>query len=203
MAKARGKPGKGDRAISDDEAELWKYATRALEPVKGKPRVRAAQEPPPVVVPRKPAPSSKTEERRADASKPSVPAPKPMGKPAPIADFDRRKARQIASGKIEIAARLDLHGDYQRDAHARLRAFLFNAYAKGHKTVLVITGKGAEKEPGDPLGRAMGERQRGVLRRSVPQWLSDPDLRAIVLSFTEASTRHGGAGALYVQLRKR
>ena len=48
----------------------------------------------------------------------------------------------------------------------------------------------------------MGEPQRGVLRRSVPQWLSEPELRAVVLSFTTASLRHGGEGALYVQLRK-
>jgi DNA-nicking Smr family endonuclease len=41
-----------------------------------------------------------------------------------------------------------------------------------------------------------------VLRRSVPLWLSEPDLRAVVLGYTEAATRHGGAGALYVQLRK-
>jgi DNA-nicking Smr family endonuclease len=41
-----------------------------------------------------------------------------------------------------------------------------------------------------------------VLRRNVPGWLEEPDLRAIVLSYTQAGIRHGGAGALYVQLRK-
>ena len=119
----------------------------------------------------------------------------------PLADFDRRKARQIASGKIEVDARIDLHGSRQRDARARLRAFLLAAHAKGHKTVLVITGKGGE-EPADGLGALMGERQRGVIRRSVPHWLEESDLRAVVLSYTQASPRHGGAGALYVQLRK-
>jgi DNA-nicking Smr family endonuclease len=48
----------------------------------------------------------------------------------------------------------------------------------------------------------MGERQRGVIRRSVPHWLEEPDLRAVVLSYIQAYPRHGGAGALYVQLRK-
>jgi DNA-nicking Smr family endonuclease len=67
--------------------------------------------------------------------------------------------------------------------------------------VLVITGKGGE-EPADRLGELAGERQRGVLRRNVPSWLREPDLRTIVLSFTQAGTRYGGAGALYVQLRK-
>ena len=67
--------------------------------------------------------------------------------------------------------------------------------------MLVITGKGGE-EPADALGSLMGERQRGVIRRNVPHWLEEPDLRAVVLSYTQASPRHGGAGALYVQLRK-
>jgi DNA-nicking Smr family endonuclease len=49
----------------------------------------------------------------------------------------------------------------------------------------------------------MGERQRGVLRRSVPLWLTEPDLRSVVLSVSEASPKHGGSGALYVQLRRR
>ena len=97
--------------------------------------------------------------------------------------------------------RLDLHGLRQRDAHARLRAFLLEAHADGLRTVLVITGKGGEEQP-DRLGDLAGERQRGVLRRNVPHWLEEPELRAIVLSFTLAGVRHGGAGALYVQLRK-
>ena len=42
----------------------------------------------------------------------------------------------------------------------------------------------------------------GVLRRAVPLWLNEPDLRALVVSYTQASPRHGGAGALYVRLRK-
>jgi DNA-nicking Smr family endonuclease len=121
--------------------------------------------------------------------------------PAPLAEFERRKVRQIASGKVEIRACVDLHGLRQQDAHARLRAFLFDAYAQGHKTVLVITGKGGV-EPADRLDHLAGERQRGVIRRNVPLWLEEPDLRAIVVSYTQAGPRHGGAGALYVQLRR-
>ena len=121
--------------------------------------------------------------------------------PAPLADFERRKARQIASGKIEVDARIDLHGLRQRDAHTQLRSFLVEAHARGLKTVLVITGKGGD-EPADRFDDLAGERQRGVLRRNVPHWLEEPELRAIVLSFTQAGARHGGAGALYVQLRK-
>ena len=62
--------------------------------------------------------------------------------------------------------------------------------------MLVITGKGS----GD--ARAYMD-ERGVLRRMVPQWLSMPDLRSVVLGYEEAHANHGGGGALYVRIRKR
>ena len=42
-----------------------------------------------------------------------------------------------------------------------------------------------------------------MLRRLVPHWLREPDLRSTVLGFEEAGPGHGGAGALYVRLRRR
>ena len=124
--------------------------------------------------------------------------------PPPLAEFDRRAARQVASGKVAIDARLDLHGVRRRDARAQLLAFLRASQEQGCKTVLVITGKGDEASGHrDHLADALGEPQRGVLRRLVPQWLAEPELRSVVLSFTTAGVRHGGNGALYVQLRRR
>jgi DNA-nicking Smr family endonuclease len=40
-----------------------------------------------------------------------------------------------------------------------------------------------------------------VLKSNVPRWLAEPELRAIVTSYTTAAQNHGGDGALYVQLR--
>ncbi len=64
--------------------------------------------------------------------------------------------------------------------------------------MLVITGKGA---PGGERGPDGAE--RGVLRRMVPHWLAAADMRAVVVGFEEASRGHGGAGALYVRIRRR
>jgi len=180
MTVAR-KPGASDRTITADEAEIWQSATRALAPVKGKPRVAPTE-----------AGTRAAKPRGWQAGNPIAAA----SPPAPPAELERRQARRIASGRIAIAARLDLHGDHQDQARARLRTFLFAAHARGELTVLVITGKGAS--PGEPAG----EPPRGVLRRNVPHWLAEPDLSAIVAGFSEASVRHGGAGALYVRLRK-
>jgi DNA-nicking Smr family endonuclease len=196
MSKAGQRSGRSGRLVTSDEAELWEQATRAAVPLKGKPRVAAAA-----------SPQGTTANATAPLGRGSKPRPEatPKGRRAAAAAIDvldRRQARRIVAGKTDIDGRLDLHGLYQAEAHARLRAFLQRAYASGLKTVLVITGKGREEDRSDPLGTAMGERQRGVLRRSVPLWLAQPDLSQIVLSYGAAGTRHGGAGAFYVRLRK-
>src|SRR5262249_28280895 len=126
----------------------------------------------------------------SDASRAKVATAR--AKSPPLAHFDRRQARQIASGKVEVDARIDLHGLYQREAYARLRAFLTDAHARALKRVLVITGKGGA-EPPDRLGELAGERRRGVLRHSLPHWLEEPQPRSIVPSFTQPGVRHGGA----------
>src|SRR5690606_3953897 len=108
-----------------------------------------------------------------------------------------------AKGTVEIEARLDLHGMTQSAAHVRLVGFLQSAAAQGIKTVLVITGKGGARQA-PPANAAWWENEEvGVLRRSVPRWLAEPPLRAIVIGCQPASPRHGGEGALYILLRRR
>ncbi len=139
-------------------------------------------------------------------SKPrAVPPPvAPKVRPPPLADFDERKAKKIAAGREAIDARIDLHGMRQSEAHAALRAFLLACFADGRRNVLVITGKGGLGRDDDvPLSSFMDSRERGVLRRNVPNWLADPELRAIVVSYRSAARSHGGDGALYVHLRAR
>src|SRR5262249_5657964 len=112
-------------------------------------------------------------------SRPRQPASEP---------FDHRVSRKLARGRFVIDASLDLHGLRQRDAHVALKRFLLAAQASGHRYVLIITGKGG------PIPAADGEegwlRQnegRGVLKRMVPQWLSEPDFKPLIVSFTHAA----------------
>ena len=212
MTRAGRKAGSGSRSLAPDEAELWAYATRSLAKVKAKQRVTAkakaaaeAEETPPRRHPAVPDRDAPPARRAAPAATPGRSPPAAAGpsssRPPPLADFDRREARRISAGKAEVEARVDLHGLRQRDAHARLRAFLFDAHARGLKTVLVITGKGGSERARD--APAADDQPRGVLRRNVPHWLREADLQSIVVSFTEAGARHGGSGALYVRLRRR
>jgi DNA-nicking Smr family endonuclease len=122
-------------------------------------------------------------------------APKPEVAPAPppLAPLGRRERSQLSRGRKEIDARLDLHGMTQTRAHRALSSFLQRAHSEGLTFVLVITGK----------GRTTGaESERGVLRRQVPQWLSLPEFRSLVVGFEEAHIGHGGEGALYVRIRR-
>ncbi|MDK9695926.1 MAG: Smr/MutS family protein [Siculibacillus sp.] len=117
-------------------------------------------------------------------------------RPPALAPIDDRTRRRLVRGAMAIDERLDLHGLTQEAAHAVLRRFLLAARDRGARVVLVITGKGKP-------GAAFEMHERGVLRRSVPHWLADPALRGVVVGFEEAHLAHGGAGAIYVRLRRR
>ena len=202
MSRGDGKSSRtGGRTVAPEEAELWSRVARSVDRVRSKPRVSSHVDPvgPAPAKPVRDEPEARSQPPKA--APPLTPAPK-SARPAPLADFDRRAVRQVASGKVAIDARLDLHGMRQRDARVELHAFLRAAQARALKTVLIITGKGDTAADRDHLAAAFGKTQRGVLRRSVPQWLEEPELRSVVLSYTSAGTRHGGDGALYVQLRK-
>ncbi len=189
-----------------EELELWAKVTRHDAPLARQQlavRHEPADENAAAAIPAKPI-----ESPSMDKAAPAQPAVKPSGKalngfaePPPPQPFDYRAAKRIARGQREIDARLDLHGMRQSDAHAALSQFLARCQADGLRHVLIITGKGASPEPGAYRDFWTSE-QRGVLRRLVPHWLSEPAMRAHVVSFTESHLRHGGSGALYVTIRK-
>jgi DNA-nicking Smr family endonuclease len=178
--------------LPPEDAELWERVAETAEPLaKGKNRVLDLPEP---MADRAPDVSHHVKQRsRSDhlkrADKPQPPAP------PPVAQFDRKETRRLGSGRTSVDARIDLHGMRQREAHGSLMAFLARSQSRGHKHVLVITGKGGKREHD-------GAFERGVLNREVPRWLSEPTFRQWVVSFAPASKRHGGEGALYVRLRR-
>lgn len=116
---------------------------------------------------------------------------------------DGRTAERLRRGTMEPDARLDLHGFTEAAAHGALITFLRSAQMRGHRLVLVVTGKGTRKpDPYAPFDLELDARSRGVLKTAVPRWLKEPALAGIVADMREAHRKHGGAGALYVYLRK-
>jgi DNA-nicking Smr family endonuclease len=184
----RGKRGRG--GLRDEDHALWREVTRSIQPLPQR-AVRPMPEPIERLL-------EKARDKTRATARPhqTVPERAPAPRPPALAAIDRRTKQRLARGALAVDARLDLHGMTQAAARVRLEAFLRSAQAREQSLVLVITGKGREE-----LGSA-GE-QRGVLRRQVPLWLALPELRPLVVGFSEAGAGHGGAGALYVRVRRR
>jgi DNA-nicking Smr family endonuclease len=182
-------PPRRKRALSEEERVLWESVAKQTKPLRKKSRLaKVAQETeaPPVAKPV--APSSPINHAKIlRPAKPDLPQA-----PPPLAPLGRRERSQLSRGRKEIDARLDLHGMTQTRAHRVLTDFLHRAHADGLSFVLIITGK----------GKMGAESERGVLRRQVPQWLGLPEFRSLVVGFEEAHVGHGGAGALYVRIRR-
>lgn len=193
------------RGLTEEDKKLWDAVSRSVRPFGARPRVPHPLETDlPRGVASKPAKRDVEDETLvAGSERRCAPMEEALGRTRqkPLAPFDQRRARRIATGRLAIDARLDLHGLYQSTARAQLHAFIRACYERDCRTVLVITGKGSTAEADRPF--ELDRPDRGVLRRNVPLWLSEPDMREMVVSFASAHSRHGGEGALYVQLRRR
>jgi DNA-nicking Smr family endonuclease len=181
-------PPRRKRGLSEEEHALWESVAKQVKPLRKRHRVAkppiAPPEAEPNTAPRPVSPKLAAPPRIIPASKPA---------PPPLAPIGRRERSQLSRGRKEIEARIDLHGMTQVRAHRVLLTFLQRAHSDGLTFVLVITGKGK-------MGAT--ESERGVLRRQVPQWLSLPEFRTLVVGFEEAHIGHGGEGALYVRVRR-
>jgi DNA-nicking Smr family endonuclease len=179
------------RALSEEERALWETIAKQIKPLRKKPRALEASTAPVEEMPAGAkvagSPKHPPSARPAKILKPDKPPP------PPLAPLGRRERSQLSRGRKEIDARLDLHGMTQTRAHRALLSFLQRASGDGLTFVLVITGKGRAAGP---------EAGRGVLRRQVPEWLSLPEFRTLVVGFEEAHIGHGGEGALYVRVRR-
>ena len=183
------------RTPTADELTLWSRAMADTEPLPGRePPPSSEPEPAPREAPSNgsgPVATAAPPGSRHWAPRPPVPAPVPPLlplDPSRPAGLDRRSWLRLKRGRQQIDASLDLHGLTQAEAHGRLTRFLADAQRRGHRCVLVITGRGLYRG--------------GVLRQMVPRWLGEPPNRGRVLTYSPARLHHGGEGALYLLLRR-
>ncbi|CAN5727474.1 hypothetical protein BH23PSE1_BH23PSE1_16650 [soil metagenome] len=124
-----------------------------------------------------------------------APGPLEEGRAGP--PLARRQASRLRRGRLAPQARIEPYGMSRERAQWVLVDFVLAAQARDLRLVLVITGKGRPDR-----GDALIPERHGILRHAVPHWLSAPPLSSRVLSVAAAHQRHGGAGALYVTLRR-
>lgn len=112
------------------------------------------------------------------------------------AGLDASWDRKLKAGSIQPELTLDLHGHALDAAYDRLMDGMAQARAMGARVVLLITGK---PRPADPADRA---ERRGAIRAKILDWLAASSHHSAIAAIRPAHIRHGGAGALYVVLKR-
>ena len=98
---------------------------------------------------------------------------------------------RLRAGQFSPEAHLDLHGQNALQARDSLTWFIKNAYQRGLRTILIITGRGRNSPDGV-----------GVLRPLLQRWLPREPFKRVVLAFCTAKSSDGGPGAIYILLHK-
>lgn len=182
LTKSDKKPTTLDPAAVDPSG-LWQDVVKDLKPLKPRPEKEVV-----------PTPPLKRSPKRAESQTVFPPLPQQSARHG----LDRNSKNRLKNGEIPIEARLDLHGRTLAAAHKELTLFLKTSYVSGLRCVLVITGKGGQKDVSSP---PQGP-SRGVLHQNLSLWLEHPDLSGIILGVSPARPQHGGDGAVYILLRR-
>ncbi|MBF0251549.1 MAG: Smr/MutS family protein [Alphaproteobacteria bacterium] len=185
---------KAKKARPEDGMALWRTVAATVEPLAGRDQWHVEFQPtsmqtkPDASAPARPRPRGFVNHLRDTTAPPPV-LPELTHDAQP--GLDKATAKRMKRGQVSIAARLDLHGLTQSEAHRALDAFIEASWRAGRREVLVITGKGTRTDGAI-----------GVLRREVPRWLNEQPNRSRVVAFSHAAPKDGGEGALYIRLKK-
>ena len=175
------------------EADLWEEATRGARPVEDRDRVVAPKPP---------------RGRPPEFWHPDLDALKELEAlvsgeaPFDIADSDEYiegrvtgldpgLVRKLRRGDFSVQGHLDLHGRSRAEARTEVDAFLRRSREQGKRCVLLVHGRGHHSKDQVP-----------VLKEALRSWLATARFGRHVLAFATARPQDGGAGAVYVLLRK-
>jgi DNA-nicking Smr family endonuclease len=109
-----------------------------------------------------------------------------------VVGLDPRILRRLRRGEFAYQAWVDLHGMSAATARDVITRFVTDAFAAGHRALLVVHGRGLNSKDNVP-----------VLKERLKSWLARGQIGRIVLAFSSARPVDGGTGALYVLLRRR
>ena len=198
-----------DRPLSSDEAALWARVLETVRPLRvaPKPAEKAVRHPvaAPVVVakPVKAAPIPVADlaallrgERTPGKAQPAkVVLSKPVPSRTPANTLDGSWDKKLARGLVSPDCSIDLHGHNLSTAYATLDGALEQSIRMGDRVVLLVTGKPPRAESERPHAR-------GAIRAAIGDWLAGSRHAGAIAAVRGAHPRHGGAGALYIILRR-
>jgi DNA-nicking Smr family endonuclease len=174
------------RRLDPEEAKLWARVVASVRPLDG-------------IAPPPAAPSVPAEAGTQKAVPPppglrrGATSPRPPVKPRPGATLDGSWDRRLSRGLVSPEATLDLHGHNLATAYDLLDRWLEDSIRAGARLLVLITGK--------PPGSA-GATRRGAIRAAVGDWLHASRHAGRIAAVRNAHPRHGGAGAIYIVLRR-
>lgn len=108
-----------------------------------------------------------------------------------VAGLDHALVRKLRKGEFAVQGHVDLHGMTREEAKRTVEDFLRRSRGAGKRCVLVVHGRGLHSKD-----------QLPVLKDALETWLSTARFARHVLAFATARPADGGAGALYVLLRR-
>lgn len=132
---------------------------------------------------------------RAVGAAPVPTRAKPARVPTETATLDASWDRRLSRGLVSPDRSIDLHGHGLNSAYILLDQALESAIRAGDRLVLLVTGKPPPRESERPHAR-------GAIRAAVGDWLAASRHSDRIAAIRGAHPRHGGAGALYIILRR-
>jgi DNA-nicking Smr family endonuclease len=190
------------RGLSPDEAELWAKVAATVTPIPGRKIPSSWGE----GVRPKAGGEAQAARPKSAKSRPQAIVVPPQNattpKPPLVSRLDQHGLdssweRKLAKAAIQPDFTLDLHGHTLDTAHARLEMGLTQALAQGARLVLLVTGRPRPSD--DHAGRSD---RRGAIRAKMLDWLAAGPHASKIAAVRPAHPRHGGAGAVYIVLRR-
>ncbi len=108
-----------------------------------------------------------------------------------VSGLDPAIVRRLRTGDYAVQGHIDLHGMTREEARGAVDRFLRRSRGQGKRCVLVVHGRGMHSRD-----------QMPVLKEALRTWLATARFGRHVLAFASARPADGGAGAVYVLLRR-
>ena len=120
-----------------------------------------------------------------------------LAKKEKLPNKDFNKINKRTSRTVSI----DLHGYSLDEANLKIENFIIKSFNEGVSKLIVVTGKGLHSQNDkDPYV----SKKLGILKYSVPEVIkNNNNLTNKILEIKDAEIEDGGAGALYVYLKKK